>query len=144
MERGGLATVHVPGQLVGYLIVNAGARGIAVRGVVEGIEAGLIAWLSGQGIVAERRHGAPGVWCGDAKIAAVGLHFRRGVSLHGFALNLAPDLACFDWIVPCGLAGSPVTSIAALRGLRLAPASVADAVAADVWSAVVDTPRARR
>ena len=138
VERGGLATVHCPGQLVGYLIVDLGSRKGSVRRMVDAIEEGLIRWLATQGIAAHRSPGRPGVWVGDAKIAAVGLHFRRGVSMHGFALNLQPDLRSFEWIVPCGHR-APVTSVAALLGDSPAPWEVGGPVAELVRAAIVDT-----
>jgi lipoate-protein ligase B len=140
VERGGLATVHVPGQLVGYLIVDLPRHGIGVREGVRRLEEGLIRWLATRGISAGRREGYPGVWVGEAKIAALGLHVRRGVTMHGFALNLDPDLRSFDWIVPCGIAGAQSTSVARCGGGQLLPHEVADEVGASVWHAVVDTP----
>lgn len=116
VERGGLATWHGPGQLVGYLILDLPRRGIGVRVTVHALEQGIIDWLSSVGVSAERVCGVPGVWVGDAKIAQVGLHVRRGVTLHGFALNITNDLAAFDQIVPCGLDDRRVTSVAALGG----------------------------
>ncbi len=143
-ERGGLATVHVPGQLVGYLIVDLHRVGIGVREAVHRLEAALIQWLSGRGVVARRRAGLPGVWVGQGKIAALGLHVRRGVTMHGFALNLDPDLASFDWIVPCGITGAQTTSLARCGGGAPAAHSAAESVGAAVWDAIVDTdPRGR-
>ncbi|MEN0066850.1 MAG: lipoyl(octanoyl) transferase LipB [Myxococcota bacterium] len=115
-DRGGLATYHGPGQLVGYLLVDVDARRLGVRRLVEAIEDGLIAWLTTKGILADRRPHAPGVWVGDHKIAALGLHFSRGVSMHGFALNLEPHLAAYQAIVPCGFSSDQVTSVAKLKG----------------------------
>lgn len=115
-RRGGLATCHEPGQLVGYVIVDA--RPLGVRRLVEAVEGVVIAWLGGRGIVATRRAGAPGVWVqgegGLAKIAAVGLQVREGWSMHGFALNLVNDLAGFDLVSPCGIRDATVTSAARL------------------------------
>ena len=115
-ERGGLATCHEPGQLVGYLIADVRKAGI--RCAVSAIEAGIVAWLARLGVDASRREGLIGVWVGGAKIAALGLHVRRGVTMHGFALNLTNTLAGFDLIVPCGIVGGQVTSLA-----RLLPAA---------------------
>lgn len=111
-ERGGLATWHGPGQLVGYLIVDLHRRRLGVRGLVTALEQGLIDWLGAQGVAAGRREGYPGVWVGRDKIAALGLHFRLGVSLHGFALNLTNDLDGFARIVPCGITDGGVTRLA--------------------------------
>ncbi len=128
-ERGGLATWHGPGQLVGYLVVDVWGRGLGVKGFVRRVEEGLIRWLATQGLSAGRRSGHPGVWVGPDKVAAVGLHLRRGVSMHGFALNLSGPLAGFDLIVPCGLAGAGVTSVERLGGPRLTPAEASASVA---------------
>ena len=123
IERGGLATWHGPGQLVAYLIVDAGTRRLGVRRLVAAVESAVIVWLQGEGIVAGLRPGYPGVWVGEDKICALGFHFRRGVSMHGLALNLCPDLASgFGLIVPCGVSDGGVTSLERLTGRRLMPA----------------------
>ncbi len=115
-RRGGLATCHEPGQLVGYLVVDA--RALGVKRLVDAVEGALIDWLGARGIVAGRREGAPGVWVhgdgGSAKIAAVGLQVRQGWTMHGFALNLVNDLAGFNLISPCGIRDATVTSAARL------------------------------
>lgn len=130
-ERGGLVTYHGPGQLVGYLIADLPRHAWRVRGVVRGMEAGLIEWLGTVGVQASRRQGFPGVWVGRDKIGAIGIHLRRGISMHGFALNLQVDLAPFGWFIPCGVSDGGVVSVAALRGASPAPA--------EVWSAVADS-----
>jgi len=139
-ERGGLATWHGPGQLVGYLLVDARRRGWSVRGIVHGIEDGIIGWLAAEGVTAGRRPGAPGVWVADDKICAVGLHFRRGVSMHGFALNLTNDLAGFSAIVACGITDGGVTTLARLGARAPTPEHAAPSVASFVGRAL-DTPR---
>lgn len=122
-RRGGLATCHEPGQLVGYLSIDA--RALGVRRLVERVEGALIAWLHGHGIVADRRGGMPGVWvqtaAGPHKIAAVGMQIRGGWTMHGFALNLTNTLAGFGVISPCGIRDGGVTSCARL-GVPLTPA----------------------
>lgn len=135
-ERGGLATCHEPGQLVGYLIADASACG--PKRLVEAIEAGLIAWLEEQSVEATRRAGYPGVWVGPAKIAAVGLHLERGVTLHGFALNLINSLEGFRWIQPCGIPDGQVTSLALLRGSAPSPEAAAEGVAKRMVVALQD------
>ena len=115
-ERGGLTTWHGPGQLVGYLIVDVGGRGGSVKGAIAAVEEGIIGWLHGVGLPATRLNGFPGVWVGRDKICAIGMHFRRGVSMHGFALNLHPDLRWFDHISPCGITDGGVTSVEKLLG----------------------------
>lgn len=115
-ERGGLATWHGPGQLVAYPVVDLGARRLGVRRFVALLEDVIIEWLATLGVLAGRRAGAPGVWAGGDKIAAVGIHIRRGVSIHGLAVNITPDLSAFDNIVPCGITDAGVTSVAAMGG----------------------------
>jgi lipoyl(octanoyl) transferase len=129
--RGGRITYHGPGQRVGYVMLDLRRRGADVRAFVCRLEGWLIAALADMGVVARRSAGRIGIWVdlGDgreAKIAAIGVRIRRWVSFHGFALNVAPDLSHFTGIVPCGLAGSAVTSLAALG----VPATMADVDAA--------------
>ena len=126
-ERGGLATCHEPGQLVGYLIADASRCG--PKRLVDALEAGMIAWLAEQSVEAGRREGYPGVWVGAAKIAAVGLHIERGITLHGFALNLTNSLEGFQWIQPCGIPDGQVVSLARIRGHAPNPEAAAAAVA---------------
>lgn len=111
-ERGGLATWHGPGQLVAYAILDVWSRGLGARGMVCAMEEGVMAYLSTLGITAGRRQGYPGAWIGTEKICAVGMHFSRGVSMHGIALNLAPDMTGFGLIQPCGITDGGVTSVA--------------------------------
>ena len=147
-ERGGLATYHGPGQLVGYLIIHLRRRRLGVRRTMHALEQALVEWLDGRGVAAGRRGGHPGVWVGPDKIAAVGLHVRKGVSLHGFALNLDPDLAPFGWFTPCGVTDGGVTSLAALTGWAPAPREVAqelgDRVLWALWQESVDSRAGRR
>lgn len=108
-DRGGDITYHGPGQVLLYVLLDLGRLGLGVRGLVEALEATALTWLAGLGILAERRLGAPGVYVGDAKIAALGLRIRRGYSYHGLAVNVHMDLAPFASIVPCGLTEVGVT-----------------------------------
>lgn len=133
-ERGGLATWHGPGQLVGYGIVDIGRRGIRVRDYVALLEQSCIDLLQGWGVAAERDPRGAGIWVQGEKIGSVGIHIRHGVTLHGFALNLCPDLAVFDLFDPCGL-GARMTS-AALHGFDGVPEGVADQVGKHVIQAV--------
>jgi lipoate-protein ligase B len=128
-ERGGLATWHGPGQLVGYLICAVARRGWKVRTTVAALETGLQGWLATQQIESETRCDHPGVWVGARKIASVGMHFRRGVSMHGFALNLAPPGPEVELIRPCGLAPDSLTCVEAMAGGRWKPADVAPLLA---------------
>jgi lipoyl(octanoyl) transferase len=107
-SRGGDVTYHGPGQLVGYPIFRL-ARG--VRAHVRAIAASIVAALAQLGVQSEWREDRPGVWVGLAKICALGVHVRRGVAMHGFALNVDVALDRFRTIVPCGLRGFGVTSI---------------------------------
>jgi len=110
--RGGKVTYHGPGQLVGYPIVRVDD----VVEYVHTLEGALVAALAGEGVKARSRphegHRFTGVWVGDRKIASIGVHLSRGVSMHGFAVNLENDLQPFEWIVPCGLDGVAMTSLA--------------------------------
>ena len=115
--RGGRYTYHGPGQRVGYLMLDLDKRGRDVRCFVHQLEGWIIATLAELGVSAHRAPGRIGIWVGDgpdeAKIAALGLRVRRWVTLHGFAINVAPELTHFTGIVPCGIADFGVTSLAA-------------------------------
>ena len=113
-DRGGDVTFHGPGQLVAYPILDLRRRGLGAAAYVRRLEAVAIATLGAFGIEAARAEGRPGAWVGDAKIAAVGVRVSRGVSRHGLALNVSTDLAWFGRIVPCGIAGAGVASMAGL------------------------------
>ena len=116
--RGGRYTYHGPGQRVGYLMLDLNKRGRDVRCFVHQLEDWLIATLARLGIAAHRAEGRVGIWtdtpAGEAKIGAIGVRVRRWVTLHGFSVNLAPDLSHFAGIVPCGLPEFPVTSAQAI------------------------------
>jgi lipoyl(octanoyl) transferase len=112
-SRGGDVTFHGPGQIVGYPIYRL-RRG--VRAHVRAMAEAIIAVLGFMGIAATWRESQPGIWVGPDKICAVGVHVRRRVAMHGFALNVNNDLAAFQTIVPCGLRQAGVTSVAALLG----------------------------
>lgn len=115
VDRGGKITWHGPGQIVGYPIVRLAKRHDVV-GFVREIETALIAACNEFGLDAQRYCERSGVWMrdeqGDRKIAAIGIRFAKGVTMHGFALNVNPDLSWFDRIVPCGIADAGVTSLA--------------------------------
>jgi lipoate-protein ligase B len=108
VERGGDVTYHGPGQLVGYPVRLVGR---AVRDHVQGMADAVAAVLARRGIEARWRADRPGVWTDRGKIAAVGVDARGGIAIHGFALNVSPDLGHFSMIVPCGVPGAAVTSI---------------------------------
>ncbi len=114
-NRGGLATYHGPGQLVGYPVVHLDRLGVGgVEAFVGKLQRLMIAVVSDAGQTATIEEGLPGVWIGTDKIGAIGLHVSHRVTTHGFALNIHPDLTHFDWITPCGLADRGVTSLARL------------------------------
>jgi len=119
-ERGGDITYHGPGQLVAYGIIALRDWDLALLDYVTGLEQTVIAVLAGWGIEGARCTGARGAWVDGRKIASVGIHVRRWVTMHGIALNVAPEMAHFDLINPCGLAGVEMTSIQ--RELGTAPA----------------------
>ena len=114
VDRGGRITWHGPGQLVGYPIVRL-QNPTELVGFVREIEAALILVCAELGITAVRVEGRSGVWIqdirGDRKIAAIGIRVAKGVTMHGFALNVNPDLSAFGQIVPCGIADADVTSL---------------------------------
>ncbi len=128
-DRGGETTYHGPGQLVGYPIVNLRRWGGGVRKYIETLEQVLIGTLSEFGIAAHSEGKPTGVWVGDAKIAAIGVRVSRSVTMHGFALNVCPDISFFDHIVPCGMPGARVTSMAQELGQEIAVSDVMPAVA---------------
>lgn len=123
--RGGRYTYHGPGQRVGYVLLDLTRRGRDVRRFVHGLEQWVIATLADFGIESWAADGRVGIWTRDvdgreAKIGAIGVRVRRWVTMHGFSVNLAPDLAHFGGIVPCGIEEYGVTSLARL-GIELAP-----------------------
>ncbi|MCW5891552.1 MAG: lipoyl(octanoyl) transferase LipB [bacterium] len=114
--RGGQVTYHGPGQLVGYPILALRRHRLDVHWYVRTLEQVLIDALADFGIAAARRPGLTGVWVEDRKIGSIGVALRRWVTWHGFALNVGPDLGGFVSIVPCGITGVRMTSVAAEGG----------------------------
>lgn len=117
--RGGRYTYHGPGQRVGYLTIDLARRNRDVRNFVHQLEGWIIDTLGDFGVTARRAPGRIGIWTDDAqgreaKIGAIGVRVRRWVTLHGFSVNIAPDLSHFGGIIPCGISEFPVTSLAAL------------------------------
>ncbi len=112
IDRGGEVTYHGPGQLVGYPIINLRRWNGGALKYVRTLERVLIDTLSEFGIHAVSEDRPTGVWVGGAKIAAIGVKISRGATMHGFALNVNPDLSYFDHIVPCGTRNANVTSMA--------------------------------
>lgn len=116
--RGGRYTYHGPGQRVGYLMLDLDKRGRDIRRFVHALEGWMIAGLGELGVSARREAGRIGIWTGEgaseAKIGAIGVRVKRWVTLHGFSINVAPDLRHFGGIVPCGISEFGVTSLEAL------------------------------
>lgn len=128
VERGGDVTWHGPGQLVGYPIVDLRQHREDLHWYLRELEGGLIDALTALGVAAERNPGLTGVWTGGRKIACIGIHVKQWVTFHGFALNVTSDLAGFGLIVPCGIHGVTMTSVARELG------TPDDAAAADaLW-----------
>ena len=116
--RGGRYTYHGPGQRIGYVILDLEKRGKDIRRFVHQLEGWMIDTLADLGVAAHRASGRIGIWVGDgadeAKIGALGVRVKRWVTLHGFAINVTPDLSHFTGIVPCGISEFGVTSLAEL------------------------------
>jgi len=115
-DRGGDITYHGPGQLVGYPIFDLAKHRRDIAWFMRSLEEVFLRVASDFGIEAVRLAGAPGVWVGNDKLVAMGVHVSRWVTSHGFAFNVSTDLRYFDWIVPCGLRGKGVTSLEKLLG----------------------------
>lgn len=113
--RGGRYTYHGPGQRIGYVMLDLERRGRDVRNLVHSLEGWIIAALADLGVEAHRAEGRIGIWVGEgrseAKIAALGIRVKRWVTLHGFSINVDPDLTHFDGIIPCGISDFGVTSL---------------------------------
>ena len=123
-DRGGDVTYHGPGQVVLYPIVDLKAYGRDVHAHARRLEQVLIDAIGSYGIEATRRKEYPGVWTAQGKVAAIGLRVSRWVTLHGVALNVSPDMSHFSLIVPCGIQGENVTSLAQLLGRPVETAEV--------------------
>lgn len=131
-DRGGQVTYHGPGQVVAYALLDLRRAGYGVKELVRRLEGAIIEVLAQRGIEGARRAGMPGVYVGEAKIAAIGLRVARGCTYHGVALNVDMDLAPFARIDPCGYPGLAATSLAALGvGARI------DAVQQSLGEAIV-------
>ena len=139
VDRGGRITWHGPGQLVGYPIVKL-LKPTELVGFVRTLESALIEVCSQFGIKAQRVEGRSGVWVcdekGERKIAAIGIRVASGVTMHGFALNVNPDLASFGQIVPCGIDDAAVTSMARELGGGIAVSEVISIVEKEITAAL--------
>lgn len=137
-NRGGDITYHGPGQLVAYPILDLNRHGLSLSTYMRLLEETVIELLAGHGIQGEREAGATGVWVGGergipAKICAMGVRIRKGTTLHGLALNITTNMDHFKLIVPCGLAGRPVASLAQWLGDRCPPMAEVKAQ----WAAIL-------
>jgi lipoyl(octanoyl) transferase len=134
--RGGRYTYHGPGQRIVYVMLDLEKRGKDIRCFVHGLEGWMIGALAEVGVSAHRADGRIGIWVGEGadekKIGALGVRVKRWVTLHGFALNVAPDLAHFSGIVPCGIAEYGVTSLAEL-GKQIAMTGVDACLKRGFW-----------
>ncbi|CAB5109652.1 MAG: lipoyl(octanoyl) transferase LipB [Actinobacteria bacterium] len=139
VDRGGRITWHGPGQLVGYPIVRL-AKPTELVGFVREIEAGLIRVCAEFGISGQCFAGRSGVWIrdekGDRKIAAIGIRVAKAVTMHGFALNVCPDLTAFDQIIPCGIADADVTSMQKELGREITIDEVAPVVERHIFESL--------
>lgn len=111
INRGGQATFHGPGQLVGYLVLDLGLHGRDLHDYLRKIESLLIAFAASFGIKTGRREGLTGVWVEDRKLASIGVGVRKWISMHGFGLNVSSDLSGYEAITPCGISGVTMTSL---------------------------------
>jgi lipoyl(octanoyl) transferase len=125
INRGGQATFHGPGQLVGYFIFDLQKLTPDLHVFLRWIEEGLIALLAGYGLAAQRREGLTGVWIEDRKIASIGVGVRKWITMHGFGLNVGSDLSGFAAITPCGIQGVTMTSLSKELGREVSVEEVA-------------------
>ncbi|MDQ3623171.1 MAG: lipoyl(octanoyl) transferase LipB [Verrucomicrobiota bacterium] len=128
INRGGQATYHGPGQLVGYPILDLRPRGQDLHRYLRALEQLLIETVRSFGIAAERREGLTGVWAGERKLASIGVGVRRWITMHGFALNVCGDLSPFNAITPCGLACVEMTSVERESGRAVTVETAAERV----------------
>lgn len=127
-NRGGQATYHGPGQLVGYPILDLRPYGQDLHTYLRALEQILIDACATCGVAASRREGLTGVWCGGEKVASIGVGVRHWISMHGFAINVCGDLGGFDAIVPCGLENVRMTSVSKRLGRSLGVEEFAEVV----------------
>jgi lipoate-protein ligase B len=130
VERGGDVTVHAPGQLVGYPIIDLQQHKPDLHWYLRQLEEAMIRGLAAFGLGAERNPGKTGVWVSGRKIGSIGVHVKRWVTLHGFALNVTTDLRLFNVVVPCGIDGVVMTSV---RKEAVGAVGSVGAVDTDLW-----------
>jgi lipoyl(octanoyl) transferase len=139
-DRGGHVTYHGPGQLVAYPIVSLEPYGNDVHQYVRGLERVMIGALAERGVDAGLIRGETGVWVGDLKIGAIGLHVSRGVTTHGFAVNVCNDLQPFSWVLACQVEGGRATSLSRELGSEQTVADFAATVVASYGEVFERTP----
>jgi lipoate-protein ligase B len=127
-DRGGGVTYHGPGQLVGYPILNLLKNKLTVSKYIWKLEEVVLITLLNLGIRGYRISGHPGVWVGEEKICSIGLRIIRGIAMHGFALNVNPNLHYFEFIHPCGITDKKITSISKLLGYEVAVDDIVDSL----------------
>ena len=127
-NRGGDVTYHGPGQIVGYTIMDLTSHGIDLRKHLWKLEEVLIRALEGLGVGGRRREGLTGVWVGENKIASIGIHVKRWVTMHGFALNVSPDMEHISLIYPCGIKDAAMTSVEKILGRPVSRSDVLSAL----------------
>jgi lipoyl(octanoyl) transferase len=143
INRGGQATFHGPGQLVGYFIFDLQKLTPDLHLFLRWIEEGLIELLAGYGLAAQRREGLTGVWVEDRKIASIGVGVRRWITMHGFGLNVGSDLSGYEAIIPCGIAGVTMTSLSRELGREISveeAATEASRVFTAVYPQLIPSP----
>lgn len=143
INRGGQATFHGPGQLVGYFIFDLQKLTPDLHFFLRWIEEGLIALLQDYGLAAQRREGLTGVWIEDRKIASIGVGVRKWITMHGFGLNVGSDLSGYEAITPCGIAGVTMTSLSRELGREISveeAATEASRVFTAVYPQLIPSP----
>ena len=128
INRGGQATYHGPGQLVGYLILDLSVHGRDLHDYLRRIESFLIAFAGRFGMETGRREGLTGVWVEDRKLASIGVGVRKWISMHGFGLNVSSDLSGYEAITPCGIANVTMTSLSKESGREITVEEAARAI----------------
>jgi len=118
-KRGGGITYHGPGQLVCYPIFNLQSKGFTVRQYIHCLEEVIINLLTRFNIDAQKSPYTPGVWVGDKEISSIGIYVSRGITMHGFTLNINNELRPFSYIAPCGVSGKKFTSVAQICGIEI-------------------------
>lgn len=115
-KRGGFITYHCPGQLVAYLIAPLKKLQMTIPAFISGMEEVMLRTAADSGVTAWQNSEKRGVWVGERKLGSIGIALKRGITYHGLALNIAPDLTPFSWMQPCGLTCTEATSLAAESG----------------------------